>query len=358
MAEGSRIRLLIVDDSDLVRGIVRELLSQDPDLVVAGEARDGREAVALTERLRPDLIIMDIQMPVMDGFAATEHIMAYTPTPILIFSSAIDRSEKYSSFRALSLGALDVMSKPDITNAGFQEIAAQLIAKIKLLSRIRVIPHIRGKLRPGQVWEVGKSEAEPVRPAAITPQARRLVAIGASTGGPLALEKLFAALPGTFPAGIVVVQHITRGFLDGFIDWLAGRVRLRVRVAADGETVRNGMIYFAPDDAQLLVSPDRRIRLRPDLPPWGEHKPAVNHLLQSVGESLGAQSVGVILTGMGDDGAAGMRAMHDRGAYTIAQDQGTSLIYGMPRAAVEAGGVSRVLPLERIAEELETLVRE
>ncbi len=363
MAKEDRIRVLIVDDSDLVRGILRDVLTQDPGIDVVGEARDGHEAVEQAARLRPDLITMDIQMPNMDGFAATEQIMAYTPTPILIFSSAIDKSEKYSSFRALSLGALDVWSKPDVTVANFQELAARLTGKIRMLARIPVISHIRGKMQgrshtppPGTV-PAPSAAAEP--PAAEAGRGDfRLVAIGSSTGGPPALEKVLAPLPARFPAPIAIVQHITRGFIDSFADWLAGRVRLRVRVAVNGDPLRAGTVYLAPDDTQMRVAADGSVQLRADLPPWGEHRPSVNHLLQSAAESYGARAVGVILTGMGDDGAVGLKAMRDRGAPTIAQDQASSLIYGMPRAAVETGAASAVLPLGRIAEELVRLLGE
>lgn len=358
MVKENLTRVLIVDDSDLVRGILRDVLAQDSGIVVIGEARDGREAVEQTARLHPDLITMDIQMPHMDGFAATEHIMAFTPTPILIFSSAIDKSEKYSSFRALALGALDVMNKPDVTIAGFQELAAQLTAKIRMLARIKVIQHIRGKVRGRDRTLPPVPMAAAVKPPDNSRTAARLVAIGSSTGGPPALKKLLSPLPALFPAGIAIVQHITRGFIDGFVDWLAVCIRLSVCVAKDGETIRPGTVYFAPDDVQMQVSADRRIRLRADLPPWGEHRPSVNHLLQSAGESYGERAVGLILTGMGDDGAVGLKVMRDRGAPTIAQDQASSLIYGMPRAAVESGAASLVLPLDRITDELIRLMEE
>ncbi len=355
MENGKPVRVLIVDDSELVRSIVCDLLSQDPGIVVAGEASSGEEAVQQTARLRPDLITMDIQMPGMDGFAATEQIMAYHPTPILILSSAIDRSEKYTSFKAISLGALDVMSKPDITAEGFSAIATALIRKIKMLSRITVISHIRGKLRPPAGGGL------PLRPAyrpapengstpvfSSSPQAD-LVVIGASTGGPSTLEHLLSAFPPALPVGVCVVQHISRGFVQSLTEWLSGKIRLKVRVAEDGEEIRRGHVYFAPDDAQMLVTPRRRIELRPDLPPWGEHKPAVNHLFASAGEHFGKRVIGVILTGMGDDGAAGLKVIHDRGGLTIAQNQSTSLIFGMPKSAIDLGAVSRILPLESIA---------
>jgi len=365
MENGKPVRVLIVDDSKLVRSILRDILDHDGGITVVGEAGSGQEAVDQTPRLRPDLIIMDIQMPGMDGFTATEQIMAYHPTPILIFSSAIDKSEQYTSFKAISLGALDVMSKPDITGDGFAEIAATLIRKVKTLARITVIFHIRGKLKhpaegapPAPGGTVRHAPAPRQRPvfAAVPPV--DLVVIGASTGGPSTLEHLLGAFPSSFPVGICVVQHISRGFVGSLTEWLSGKVRMKVVVAADGDEIRPGHVYFAPDDAQMLVAPGRRIQLRPDLPPWGEHKPAVNHLFASAGECYGSRVIGVILTGMGDDGAQGLKTIHARGGVTIAQNQSTSLIFGMPRSAIELGAVSRILPLEEIPGDIMSLLEE
>lgn len=350
------IRILIVDDSDLVRNILAEIFASDPQLQVVGEARNGREAVAMTESLKPDLITMDIQMPEMDGFAATEHIMAYTPKPILILSSAVDKNEQYSSMRAIALGALDVMAKPDISAGGIHSVAAELIRKVKLLSHITVISHIRGKLKRTPAPPEPAPPPAPGRPRPLwrAPLASKynVVAVGASTGGPSALERLLCLLPADLPAGIVVVQHITRGFIGSLTDWLNSKMHLRAKVAEDGETVRRGMVYFAPDDVQMEIDAACRIRLFPELPPWGEHKPAVNHLFRSLSANIGPRAIGVILTGMGDDGAEGLKLMRKSGSYTIAQDQHTCLIYGMPRAAVECGAAQKVLPLDAIADEL------
>lgn len=356
---GTQVDILIVDDSQLVRNILKEIFQNDPELQVIGEAVNGKEAVRLTRELKPDIITMDIQMPEMDGFEATEQIMAYTPTPILIFSSAIDKSEQYTSFKAISLGALENMSKPDITQEGFDNIADTLVKKVKMLSHIKVIPHIRAKLKlPGNETRA-MEEKMPLRSKVSSADLKyRLVAIGTSTGGPMALAKILTSLPTHLPVGIVIVQHISNGFIDSYVEWLSTQTGLKVKVAEHGESITGGTVYFAPDDAQMEVTAKNTIRLDKNLPPWGEFKPSVNHLFNSVGQNLGERSVGVILTGMGDDGARGMDEMYRNGAYTIAQDKETSLIFGMPRAAMENKCVHTVLPLEKIAEEIIKKVNE
>lgn len=358
----SKINILIVDDSKLVRDILKDIFAVDPELQVVGEALNGKDAVQMTKDLKPHIITMDIQMPVMDGFEATEHIMAYTPTPILIFSSAIDKSEQYTSFKAISLGALDNMSKPDITQEGFDQIADILRRKIKMLSHINVIPHIRGKLktRPADI-----APAKPPPPGDdVSPRdfpthlKFQLVAVGSSTGGPMALQKILSTLPAEFPVGIVCVQHISKGFVHSFVEWLGSQTPLTVKIAENNEEIRPGTVYFAPDDAHLTVTPGKTIFLDRLLPPWGEFKPAVNHLFKSVGQNLRERAIGVILTGMGSDGAEGMKVMSDNGAYTIAQNRDTSLIFGMPKASIDNKSAHCIKPVQKIADEILDKIRE
>ncbi len=369
-----KVRILIVDDSRLVRDILKDIFAQDDGLEVIGEACNGHEALQMTKQLRPDILTMDIQMPDMDGFEATEQIMAYCPTPILIFSSAIDKSEQYTSFKAIALGALDNMSKPDITMEGFRDVAAQLVKKIKMLSNIRVIPHIRGKLKHQHVPEAVPEAETESRDSLMEPIQRllqgyaephlpaetncRVIAVGASTGGPMALERMLSRFPADFPVGIVVVQHMARGFMDSYCEWLDNKIALTVKVAEQGERIQGGVVYFAPDDVQLEIAEDNTICLLRNAPQWGEFKPSVNHLFKSAAQSLGTAAIGVILTGMGSDGAEGMQYLYDCRAHTIAQDQATSLIYGMPRAAVENNCVRAVLPLDQIPEAIFAQIRE
>lgn len=360
---GDKVRTLIVDDSKLVRDILKDIFERDPAIQVIGEAADGLEAIKLTKSLAPDIITMDIQMPVKDGFEATEYIMAYHPTPILVLSSALDKNEQYTSFKAISLGALDTMSKPDITSEGFETIAAGLVKKVKMLAKIHVIPHIRAKMKAPQEEALRKMEAEN---AALEISKKRaagdlkfkLIAMGASTGGPTALEKLFSRFPAEFPIGIVIVQHICKGFIESLAKWLNTKTALKIKLAENGEFVEGGTVYFAPDDAQMGVTSSNCIQLKPDAAPWGEFKPSVNYLFKSVGENLRDRAIGVILTGMGDDGAEGMKTMYENGSFTIAQDQKTSLIFGMPKAAVDNKSARTVLALPKISDEIFDRVKE
>ena len=357
-----RINILIVDDSRLVRNILKDILEFDDSIHVIGEAKTGEEAIAKTADLHPDVITMDVKMPDMDGFEATEHIMAFSPTPILIFSSAIDKNEKYTTFKAISLGALDIMSKPDITQKGFKAISDSLIRKIKTLSRINVIPHIRGKLKSkyrdsisikeGVGFVTQSPQIVPQKMDKIYSNNYQIIAIGASTGGPGALQKVLPHFPSNFPVGIVIVQHIARGFIKSYAEWLNSKIALKVTIARDKELIRSGTVYFAPDDVHMMISADNRISLREDLPPWGKHKPSVNHLFGSIADNLGGKAIGLILTGMGKDGAEGIDQLYKKGGYTIAQDQRTSIIFGMPKVAIEKGAICRVLPLENIPKEI------
>jgi two-component system chemotaxis response regulator CheB len=360
---GEKVRTLIVDDSKLVRDILREIFERDPGIEIVGEAADGREAIKLTKELAPDIITMDIQMPKMDGFEATEQIMAYHPTPIMVLSSALDKNEQYTSFKAISLGALDTMSKPDITSEGFDAIAADLVKKVKMLSKIHVIPHIRAKMKAPSEKIEEEMDTETVTVDIATKKPGddlkyRMIAMGASTGGPTALEKLFSRFPADFPIGIVIVQHICKGFIDSLAKWLSTKTQLKIKLAENGEFVERGTVYFAPDDAQLEITSGNSILLKKDAPPWGEFKPSVNYLFKSVGENLRGRAIGVILTGMGEDGADGMKTMYENGAHTIAQDQKTSLIFGMPKASINNKSVRTVLPLSKISEEIFAKVKE
>jgi two-component system chemotaxis response regulator CheB len=333
------IRILIADDSELTRIVLRDLLSQDADLEIVGEVNNGRAAVEQTARLKPDLVIMDVMMPIMGGLEAVAEIMAATPTPILMLSANTDAQDNRSAFAAIKLGALDVMAKPSgVVTEAFSQIASQLIAKVKSLSRIKVIHHYRTQ-RPKREKVVAPVSAGP----------RRILAIGASTGGPKAVLQLLQELPKNLAAAVLVVQHIADGFAPGFADWLNRESALSVRLAVDGSELQAGTVMVAPNKAHLTVK-SNRIALE-DSPPLHNCRPAVDALFHSlVGQQLAAETVAVLLTGMGTDGAAGLGALQKQGAYTIAQDEASSTIFGMPKAAIDRGAASRVLPLEHIAE--------
>ena len=339
------IRVLVVEDSATMRHHLRESLAADPQLVVVGEAVDGAQAVQLCGRLRPDVVTMDMMLPTMSGLAATEHIMADFPTPILVVSSA-DRQELFSTYNALAAGAVDVMEKPrgDASDAGW---GARLCAAVRMVSRIRVITHPRARL--------GRPVPLPVAAApTVAPEALRVVAMGASTGGPGALTEVLRALPTDFRTPVLCVQHIAASepFAEAFSDWLAGQSGRRVSYAADGMILHGltGRVVLAPPDRHIEVR-DGRLRLS-DAPPRHSCRPSVDVLFESVADEYGPAAAGCLLTGMGRDGAEGLLRMRARGAVTFAQDEASSIVYGMPREAALMGAASYVLPPARIAARL------
>jgi two-component system, chemotaxis family, protein-glutamate methylesterase/glutaminase len=332
------IRVLVADDSELFRDVLARVVSTDPSFEVVGVAADGNAAAALARSVRPDVITMDLHMPCADGFSGIARIMAETPTPILVLSA---NREEAVGFRALSLGALDILEKPSATS-DLGAYGSLLRSRLRLLAGVRVIRHPRG-LRDGP------------RPAAPVRGRADLVVIGASLGGPRALATILRALPADFPAPIAVVQHIADGFTEGLASWLAQESRLNVREARDGEPLRAGRVLLAPTGRHLVVS-EGTAHLS-EAAPVDTFRPSVTPLFVSAASSYGPRACGVLLTGMGRDGAEGLRALKAAGAHTIAQDEATSVVFGMPRAAIELGAVDRVLPLDDIARALLELVR-
>jgi len=333
------IRILIADDSELTRVVLRDLLSQDANIEIVGEVSDGRAAVEKTAILKPDLVIMDVMMPIMGGLEAVAEIMAATPTPILMLSANIDPLDSQGAFAAIKLGALDVMAKPSgVVTEAFSQIASQLIARVKILSRIRVIHHYRTQRSQPEKAAVPLSSGP-----------RRILAIGASTGGPKAVLQLLQELPGTLTATVLIVQHIADGFAAGFADWLSRESDLSVRLAKSGDELLAGTVLIAPNNAHLTVQANRIVL--EDSPPIHNCRPAVDAMFHSlVAQGMAVETVALLLTGMGTDGAVGLAALKSQGAYTIAQDEASSAIFGMPRAAIERGAATQVLPLEHIAE--------
>jgi two-component system chemotaxis response regulator CheB len=332
------IRIIIADDSELTRVVLRDLLSQDPGVEVVCEVSDGRAAVDQTSRLKPDLVIMDVMMPVMDGLEAVAEIMSTTPTPILMLSANTDPKDSRSAFAAIKLGALDVMEKPSgVVTEAFSKIAKQLIAKVKILSRIRVIHHYRAQR--SKITEIkGPLPAGP----------RRNQAIGASTGGPKAVLQLLQGLPKDLAAAVLIVQHIADGFAPGFADWLNREAALPVRLAVAGAELQVGQVLVAPNKTHLKLK-SNRIILEASAP-LHNCRPAVDALFLSlVEQKLAAETVAVLLTGMGTDGAAGLESLKQQGAFTITQDEASCAVFGMPKAAIERGAAIQVLPLEHIA---------
>lgn len=337
-AQPRRIRVLVADDSALFRELLAGVVADAPGFEVVAVAADGHAAAALARQHRPDVITMDLNMPEADGYAGIARIMADTPTPILVLTASPSEA---AGFRALSLGALDILEKPQAT-ADLDAYGRQLRSRLKLLAGVKVIRHPRGLRVEG------------------TPPARRaaradLVVVGASLGGPRALVSLLRGLAPAFPAPIAVVQHIADGFTEGLAAWLAAETRLDVREARDREPLVPGQILVAPSGRHLVVT-DGMARLS-DAAPVETFKPSVTPLFLSAARHYGARACGVILTGMGRDGAEGLRAIRAAGGPTIAQDEATSAVFGMPRAAIELDAVDRVLPLEEIPRALVELTR-
>lgn len=342
------LRILIVDDSALMRRLIRTMLEQDPELTVVGEAADGREALARVAELRPDLITLDVRMPVMDGVETTRQIMAYQPTPILVLTASLSRYDIDITFQMLDSGALDVMEKPALgDNAALERARVALIRKIKLLARVKVVTHLRGRRK------VHDLNAEPL--PAPTPTTRPVgkipvVVIGASTGGPRVVQQILAGLPANYGAAVLVVQHIAQGFSAGMVEWMRTRSAMPIRLAQAGEVLQIGNVLVAPDRLDMTFEPDGRIKLSDH--PLLLQRPSIDVTMQAVAEFYASQSIGVLLTGMGRDGAMGMRAIRRAGGYTIAQDEASCTIFGMPKAAIDLGVVEAILPPEKIIEAL------
>ena len=339
------LRVLVTEDSVVARALLVSIVNRDPGLEVVGEARDGEEAVALAAKLKPDVITMDVHMPKLDGLEATRRIMSETPTPIVVIS-AIDPKDVRLSFEALDSGALAVLAKPTGPAApDFADRAAEIVGTVKTMSGVRVV-----KRRPRLAGAVEPRVPSPQSPVPRTAARRRvdIVAIGSSTGGPDALGKIVGALPATAPVPILIVQHITVGFHQGLVDWLNNVTPLSVKLGAQGDQLRPGEVVIAPGEHHMTVDPRRRIKLI-DEPAVRGHRPSATKLFQSVTRVYGANALGVILTGMGDDGADGLVDLHNAGGWVIGQDEATCVVYGMPREAALRGAVNEVLPLGEIA---------
>ncbi len=360
------VTVVIVDDSGVQRRFLRAAVEAEKDFTVLGEARNGKEGVALVTRLQPAVVLMDLDLPVMSGIEAIERIMSGSPTPILVYSAFVAGANSENALEALAAGAVDVLAKPGPDDTGtLDEYAAVLRRKLRVAARVRVITHPRGRLRSqgmgGAAPTLGGGIRRPLTAAPAAPlepdPARgkvRLVAIGASTGGPQALLTLLAQLPEDLDQAVLVVQHMADGFIPGLASWLDGLVPMPVVVGESGRRLAPGTITIAPSGGNLLVQ-DERLRVMCTPPEPGQfHVPGIDATFSSIARALGPDALGVILTGMGRDGAAGLLAMRERGALTLGQDEATCAVYGMPAAAFTLGAVERQLPLVDIAPALLT----
>ncbi len=337
------IRVVIADDSAVVREVLRQWLTPATGFQIVGEAPNGRVAVELVITHRPQIIVMDVDMPVMDGLEATRHIMSRAPTPILIFTSSRLARERKVAFEALAAGALDVFHKPRLTSGdrsadGGADKFRKLLA---LLAPIKVISRHPSRHLPLPV---------PTRSGTVP----GILAIAASTGGPVALVKVLNALPATFPLCTLLVQHQSVEFMNDFVAWLGENIRLPVKTAAHGDALRPALVMVAPGDRHMRLSVDGRLHLDGG-EPIHACRPAADALFSSVAQAAGSRAIGVLLTGMGKDGARGLLEMRQAGAVTIAQDESTSVVYGMPKEAADIGAATHILPLESISEFVQTL---
>lgn len=331
------IRVLIVDDSPTARALLSAVFAGDPELAVVGEAADGLQGVEMTRRLRPDVVTMDIRMPRMDGFEATKEIMIETPTPIVIVTGSRAIKDVDMSMHALRAGALAIVEKPiGPEAAGFDGEARNLIAQVKMMAQVKVVRH----------WRPAPSGARSRAGAAVN-QNTQVVALASSTGGPAALECVLSHMPADFPAPILVVQHISRGFVKGLADWLNKAGPLQVKVADDAEPLKKRTVYLAPDDCHLTAASGRIVLSHAAA--VGGFRPSATPLFESVARAFGPAATAVILTGMGDDGVAGLASIRSAGGRVLAQDEKSCIVFGMPAAAIATGLVDEVLPLDAIA---------
>lgn len=342
-----KIRVLVVEDSLTVRKYLVECLQADSELEVIGDVEDGRQAIELCERLRPDVVTLDMMLPVMSGLSATEYIMAYCPTPIVIVSASTNRGELFRTYEALSAGALDVIEKP-LDDTSNPEWERQLVATVKVASRIKVITHPRARLKKSTSLARELPAASRVHKAAA--RQYRLVAVGVSTGGPQALATLLSSLPSDFPLPILLVMHISPVFGAAFAEWLNNQSSIPVTVAAQDKPLPaygSPGVFLAPAERHLTVRGGRFCLT--DEPEIHSCRPSVDVLFQSVAQEIGRSAIGVLMTGMGRDGARGLLALRNAGAMTLAQDESTSIVFGMPREAIQLGAAQRVLPLDEFA---------
>jgi two-component system chemotaxis response regulator CheB len=346
-----KIDVLVVDDSKVARMLLVYLLESDSRLRVMAAVDSGQAALDFLKDKRPDVVLMDIQMPRLDGFETTRRIMETQPVPIIICTATTDPREVATTFRSMEAGAVACLEKPvSREHPNYKEVAGTLLETIKLMSEVKVVrrwPRSRLNLT---------TSLPPAAEIEDSYNGIRIIGVGASTGGPPVLQTILAGLPKDFSVPILVVQHIARGFLSGLIEWLNQTTCCQVQAAAHDTLPLPGHVYLAPDDLHMGVSRTMRILLTRELPE-NSLRPAVSFLFRSLAEVCRRDALGVLLSGMGRDGATELKMMKDNGATTIAQDRESSVVHGMPGAAIELGAATHVLPADKIADTLITLVK-
>ncbi|MBF0273959.1 MAG: chemotaxis-specific protein-glutamate methyltransferase CheB [Nitrospinae bacterium] len=335
----SKVKVLIVDDSATIRRIIKKTLETDPDIEVVGEADDGKKAIELVAQLKPDIVTMDIHMPIMNGTEAIERIMEEYAVPIVVISGM---GESIKAFELIEKGALDLIAKENIDFNNPDEFNR----KIKLYSRVKVIGRFKSKKTPEEVNEEKRKN-----------DFDKVVVIASSTGGPKALSTIFSNLKSPFPFPILVAQHIENGFVNGLVEWINNTTPLNVVKAEDGKRIAAGTIYISPSEKNMIVSSGNRVFLN-EKEPQDIYSPSCNKLMLSAAKAYGDSVIGVILTGMGDDGAKGMQEIKKQGGKTIAQDESTCIVFGMPNVAIKYGCIDHVMPVDAIAGMLNKLAKD
>lgn len=348
---GTTIKVLVAEDSPVLRDLLVHVLSSDKQITVVATAANGEQAVEKAQRYKPDVIAMDFHMPKMSGLEATRKIMETCPTPVVVVSGSSSRDEVAATFRALEAGALAFIEKPNgVAHPRYDDMARQLRETVKLMAEVKVVRRWprRGEASPHASVPDGTEPIEDIGTEV------EVAAIGASTGGPVVLQAILSALPKDLAVPVLVVQHIAVGFTEGLAEWLGELSAVPVRVANHGESLHAGRVYIAPDGCHMKVERGGRIALSLD-PPENGHRPSVSCLFRSVAAVYGRRAVGVLLSGMGRDGAEELRLMKEQGALTIAQDKESSIIHGMPGQAINLDAATYVLSPEAIAATLGAL---
>ena len=350
------IRVFLVEDSPVAIAILKRMLSSSPEIEVVGTARTGKEALELIPQVKPNVICTDFNMPQMNGLEFTREIMVTFARPILVISASVQTEDTENVFKLLQAGAVDVFPKPTAgLSADYERAKQGLINKIKILSGVTVFTQHRREFSAIKTESAVKTSPKPsTTPNKVEVYQRRsnasakMLVIGASTGGPQALHTIISQLPANFPVPVICIQHISEGFLQGLVDWLAIKSNMPVKIAPAGEIPRPGNIYFAPDRHHLeLNSQGRLVYLA--APPVGGHCPSITVTFNSIAKFYGQSAVGVLLTGMGRDGADGMKAIANAGGITIAQDEDSCVVFGMPKEAIALGAAQYILPINDIA---------
>ncbi|MGL5065809.1 MAG: chemotaxis-specific protein-glutamate methyltransferase CheB [Microcoleus sp.] len=355
------IKLLLVEDSPVATLVLKRIFNAAPEIQVVGTARNGLEALELIPKLQPDVICTDFHMAEMNGLEFTQEVMKKYPRPILVISASVQASDTQNVFQLLKAGALDVVPKPiGGLTSDYERLANELIAKIKILSGVKVFTRHQKSASVKKNEKILKSHQSLTRSSQLTaPKYQlaasnlksptiKLLAVGASTGGPQALQAIISRFPANFPLPVICVQHISEGFLQGLVDWLGYESKLPVKVAAFGELPQPGTVYFPPEKRHLELNSQGRF-IYSETPAEGGHCPSITVTFKSVANFYGRAVAGVLLTGMGRDGAEGMLAIARGGGLTVAQDEASCVVFGMPKEAIALGAVQHVLPASAIA---------